>query len=792
MFIVIAIAAFLFLRYQVRKSFPETSGSFSISGLEQPVDVLRDEYGVPHIQAKSEHDLIIALGFVHAQDRLWQMDMARRVGEGRLSELFGEVTLPFDRMFRIIGIKRISENIERSISQESRDRLEWYAEGVNAFITTHKGKYPVEFDMLRYDPELWQPLHSIMIGRLMSWELNLSWWTDLTYGALVQKVGLEKTLEILPPYPGNIPPIVPASDWHKFADIGTGFLQTAMEFRAFQGLTGTLGGSNAWVVGPAKSASGKPILANDVHLQLQTPSKWYEAQLNAPGYTVGGMSIPGIPAIVIGNNEHIAWGLTNMMADDADFYVEQIDSTDTTKYLYDDKWLPITYTEEDIRIKSDTVVSLIVRSTHHGPIVTDIQTMLKKVQYPFVASMRWTGSEASDQIDAFNTIDHATNWNEFLDGVGKFTGPGQNFVYGDVNGNIGYWCGVKLPIRGKNSGILPLAGWEKNTEWAGFVPFEQLPHLYNPPEGYIATANNKIVDDSYPYHISDLWEPPARVVRLREFLSKDEVFSVEDFERMQNDKFSYQAKRIMPFVLAACADSAFAGPDEQLVSEYFRSWNFQFGEEDIATSIYQQFFVRLLENIYKDEMGEDLLHDFVTLVNIPIRVTTNLVEEETSSWFDDVTTTQVETRDDIIRKSMKEAVAALRQRFGEEAKRWRWGDMHTVTLQHPFGLQKPLDKIFNIGPFPYGGGSTSLISGEYSYNDPFKVNVGASMRQIVDLANPHQAYRVLPPGQSGQVLHKHYDDQVQLWLNGAYRTVASEQTAGIGTNWERLILEPRH
>jgi penicillin amidase len=785
--VVVGVAIFFFLRYQIRKSFPQTEGIVVVAGLEQPTQVIRDSYGVPRIEAASEHDLMFALGYVHAQDRLWQMDMARRVGEGRLSELFGFETLPFDRMFRVVGLRGIAERIEQNITPDSRNRLQWYADGVNAFIASHKGKYPVEFDMLQYDPELWLPLHSIIIGRLMAWELNLSWWTDLTYGAVAERVGLEKALDIFPPFPQNVGPTVPAEVWQKYTTLTGEFLKTAHSFAATFGSAGILGGSNAWVVAPSKSASGKVILANDTHLQLQSPSRWYEVQLFAPGYDVCGMSIPGVPGIVAGRNRHIAWGLTNVMADDADFYIERIDTTNGQKYFYDDGWLPVTVREEEIRVKGDTLVPVTIRSTHRGPIVSDIHVIPKKATYPYAASMRWTGTEISDQVEAFNKINRATNWDEFTKGVSEFAGPGQNFVYGDDRGNIGYWCGVKLPIRGKQSSLLPLPGWDPSTEWKGFVPFNELPHLFNPPEGYIATANNKIVDDSYPYHISDLWEPASRVVRLREVLGGQGTFSVQDFERLQNDMFSHQAKRMMPRVLAACEDSALGVPDEQIVQGYLKNWNFTFTKEDIATTIYQEFFVRLLGNVYKDEMGDSLFHDWVLLGNVPIRVTTKLVEEGVSSWFDDIRTDSIETRDEIIRKSLREAISTLRDSVSTQMKNWRWGDLHTVTLKHPLGLVKPLDRLFNIGPFPYGGGATTLMSGEHSFNEPFRVTVGSSFRQIFDFANPDEWRTVLPSGESGQVLHPHYDDQTPIWLNGAYRTVTSRRESG---KWERLTLEP--
>lgn len=790
-------AGIFFIRYQLLKSFPQTSGTIDVAGLQQSVDIRRDPFGVPSINAANEHDLMYAVGYAHAQDRLWQMDMARRIGEGRLSELFGGVTLPFDRMFRIIGIKRISREVEQKMTRESLARLEAYAAGVNAFITSQKGKYPIEFDLLRYDPEPWAPLHSIMIGRLMAWELNLSWWVDLTLGVIVERVGYGKAKEIFPTYPPNVAPIVPSAEWRKTARAALAFLETAQEYCRFRGIGGLAGGSNAWVVGAKKSASGKAVLANDTHLQLTNPSKWYEMHLSAPGYDVAGFSVPGVPGIVAGRNANIAWGLTNVMADDADFYVIKFDSADPGRYIYDGRSLPLTIQEEEILVRDDTAHFVTVRSTHHGPIVTDIRTSLKKADAPFAASMRWTGAEISDQIEAFNKINRAANWKEFLAGVKEFSGPGQNFVFGDVNGNIGYWCGVKLPLRPQHiNPTLPLAGWEKSTEWQGFVPFEQLPHLYNPPEGFVATANNKITDDVYPHHISHLWEPPSRAERLREVLVKDGTFSARDFEILQNDQFSHYAREMTPYILDACKgrlESPFAG--EAL--EFLATWDFILSKESIATTIYQQFLTRLIKNMYEDELGKHLFHDYVILANVPLRVTLRLIQQEHSSWFDDIRTTEVETRDDIIRKSLAEAVGATRLQLGDDTKHWQWGSLHTLVLQHPFGLQQPLDKVFSLGPYPYGGGSTVLTSGEYSFNDvlqpgeivkPFGVTVGASFRHIVDMASPYEARTVLPSGQSGQVFNDHFDDQTALWLNGGYKTVRTDSAAL--SAYQRLTLVP--
>jgi penicillin amidase len=766
---ILLVALVLFMRFQIRKSFPQTEGVISLPELSSPVEIYRDPYGVPSIEARNDHDLLVAYGYVQAQDRLWQMDMERRIGMGRLSEIVGEATLPFDRMFRIVGIRRAAEEVERKLPAHERERLQWFADGVNAFIRGSQGRYPVEFDFLRYDPEPWEPLHSLIVGKLLAWELNLSWWTDLTYGAMVEKVGLERAMEIYPGYPSDVAPEVPEAVRKGYAALRESYLATARLYAEATGRVSASGGSNAWAVAPAKSARGSVILANDTHLQLQSPSQWHEAELRTPDLHVRGMAIVGVPAIVAGRNDRIAWGITNVMADDADFYVERIDSTDSTKVQYGGASVPMTILQEEIRVRGEEPVPLAIRLTRHGPVVTDVRTDLQKVHAPYVASMRWTGADPDDQLAAFDGIDRAGSWDQFTAALRLYPGPGQNFVYGDVDGNIGYWCAAKLPIRSTKTTILPQPGWDPGAEWKGFIPFEQLPHLYNPPEGFIASANNRLVDDAYPYHISDLWEPPSRIRRLRELLGAGKGgFTAGDFERMESDRFSDNAQEVLPLVMAAFKDSALGLPEEERVFEYLRNWNFTFAPEDIATTIYQSFYVRLLHNTYADELGDDLFHDWVMLANVPIRVTTRLLREGTSRWFDDVRTGAVETRDDIIRKSLREAVVSLEDQFGLDMKLWRWGDIHTVTFRHFFGLRKPLDRIFNIGPFPCGGASTALCSGEYSFNDPYRVTVGPSFRQIFDLGDGEMR-SVLPGGESGQVFHPHYADQTELWLHGANR-----------------------
>ncbi len=786
--LVLAVAAFFFFRHQVRKSFPLSEGRTQVNGLSAPVEVYRDEYGVPRVAAGTERDLMVAIGYVHAQDRLWQMDLARHAGEGRLSELFGMETVQFDRLFRVVGLRRTADSILAHLQEPTLGRLAWYAAGVNAYIESNRGRFPVEFDLLRHDPEPWQPVHSVLVARLVAWELNLSWWTDITLGSIAERVGLLKAVDIVPGYPREVDPTVPQSVWRKQIPLARGFVRAGAEYAQAFGRVSIGGGSNAWAVSSRRSATGHALLANDAHLQLSTPSMWYEMVLSGGGYDVRGMSVPGAPGIVAGRNGRIAWGITNLMADEADFYVERLDSATGTTYAYDGQWRPLSSREEEIHVRGDTTVTIAVRATHHGPIVSDVQTSLQRTRTPYTISMRWTGYELNDPIGTFLDLNRAQTWEEFNAALDGFSVPGQNLIYADVEGFVGYRSAVKLPIRGNAGGLLPLPGWERASEWKGFVPSARLPRVLNPPEGFVASANNKVVDDSYPYPIGDLWEPPARIQRIRELLAAHpEAVTVADFERWQNDRVSLLAMQLVPYVLRVCADPAFVFPEKERIVEYLRSWNFSFDRDDIPSAIYHPWLVRFLQNTFRDEMGDDLYHDYVLLVNIPLRVIARLVREENSPWFDDETTDSVESRDDVIRTSLVQAVADVRERLGDDPRMWRWGTLHTVEFRHPFGLRPPLNAIFNVGPFPTGGASTALVSGEYSFNAPYTVSVGPSYRQIFDLGDPSFARVVLPPGQSGHAFHPDYDNQAQLWLNGGYRTALSDPRAG---RRSRLSLEP--
>ncbi len=767
--LVIVLVTLLILRYLVTKSFPVVEGNLHLQGLINPVTVQRDEFGVPHIFAQNEHDLFFAQGYVHAQDRLWQMDVSRRAGQGRLSEVFGSSTLRFDRLFRTVGMGKIAEKLEHNLHDESRFVLQSYSDGVNAFINSHRGKYPIEFDMLNYSPEEWKPEHSLLVARLMAWELNISWYSDLVLGDLYKTFGEEKAKELFPSYPENAPVIIPKElRQNQFSSDMMDLIDVDRDFRAMVGATGTHIGSNAWAVGPRKSMSGKAIIANDPHLGFSAPAKWYELHLHGAGYNVAGVSLPGTPTVVIGHNDNVAWGLTSVMPDDADFYLEMTNSAG--EYFFRETWKPMTITRDTILVKDSSAVVFTIRSTHHGPVINDVNPV-GSITKDVLLSMRWTGQDISDELYALLLINKSANWTEFKSGVKEFTVPGQNFVYADAAGNIGYLAGVRIPIRSALNSTLPMPGWTGQYDWNGFVPFEKLPSMFNPPQEYIATANNKMTDRPLPFHISNLWEPPSRIQRLDELLKKQEKLSVNDFKQIQADYYSYFAKETTPFILHAYDSVPAPAQDIRTALSYFQNWHFRMSKDDVPTTLFHVFFTHLLENMFLDKMGEELFRKYIFVANIPYRVVPALLRKPTSEWFDDKSTPQVETRDAVIRKSLEEAIAELKNTLGGEMKTWQWGLVHTLTFRHPFGAQPPLGSVFNIGPFNTGGSGTTLNNGEYHLAEPYRVTLGPSMRQIVDFADVNGALSVIPTGQSGQPMHEHYSDQTPLWLVGEYHTL---------------------
>lgn len=812
LFIVLIVVLISIGYAMVTKSLPNVEGQVKVPGLKQDVQVYRDAFGVPHIVAATETDLMLAAGYVQAQDRLWQMDILRRVAAGRLSEIFGSKTLEVDKVLRTVGLSHVAREQSDSLTSEERDLLQSYCDGVNAFMEEHAENYPIEFVLLGYRPDPWTVEHSLSVSRLIGFQLCMGWYVDATYGRILDTVGYSMAQEILPRYPDRAPTIVKsprslsnhpypgttgAYDEKDFALLTAGdwprrmaaFEEGHHRVREILGFEGLSVGSNSWVVSGRRSETGQPLLANDPHLGHGLPATWYEMHLVGGRFDVTGFALPGVPWIVLGNNRHVAWAFTNVQADDADFYREKVNAKG--QYYFNGAWRNLRYRDERILIRDSAEVLLRVALTHRGPIVSGAYGDI--LAESDAVSWRWVGHEHTTEWRAVLGMNLSANVYEFRESTRSFRVPGQNIVFADRDGHIGYQCAVSLPIRKNGNGIGLADGTGDLFDWRGFVPFDQLPWMLDPPEGYIASANNRTAGNWFPYFIGHYWEHPSRSIRIEEFLASKERFSMDDFRALQSDLYSFHAAEVVPFILSACeADSIFIDPRNDVPHQtylFLKHWDRIMARESQGAAIFASFFGRLLINTYRDEMGENVFRSFVRLGNIPNRVTTQILEYRNSLWWDDRETQEREDRDAIIRRSMSEAMDELTALCGSDPGGWTWEKLHTITFEHPLGKQKPLDHFFNVGPFPIGGDVTTVNNAQHRYSDStFKVVLGPSMRRLVDLGNLDRPWTVLTLGQSGQLYSPHYADQVTLWLSVSGKTV-SMVPAEFMKNARHLTLE---
>ncbi|HET7658566.1 MAG TPA: penicillin acylase family protein, partial [Bacillales bacterium] len=497
--------------WTLQKKLPVTAGTLDVPGLSEKVEIYRDAEGVPHIEAKNEHDLFLAQGFVTAQARLFQMDLSRRQASGTLSEIVGDATVSQDKFFRTLGLRRWAKKSFTSYSNHGQDVLQWYADGVNAFINSAEknGKLPVGFRLLGYKPKPWTPVDSLTIGKYMAFDLGGHWEGQAFRYYLLEQFPKEKAMALFPAYPENAPTIVqtvmknPINIEKSFAE-------------AVPVLPNPFNGSNNWVVSGKKTASGKPYLANDPHLGLATPSIWYETHLKAPGLDVSGVIFAGVPGIIIGHNQSIAWGVTNVGPDVQDLYIEKRNPANPNEFLYDGKWYKAKVIHEAIHVKDGKTIPFKVTVTRHGPIVSEFA----HDSHPDTAlAMKWTALQPTTELEAVLKFMKAKNWQQFKKALTYFQAPAQNFVFASEDGTIAYRANGLIPIRKNGNSLLPVPGWTDKYEWTGYIPWDKLPTVVNPPEGFISTANNKVTPDGYPYHISNIWEEPFRAERIRQVLS---------------------------------------------------------------------------------------------------------------------------------------------------------------------------------------------------------------------------------------------------------------------------------
>jgi len=770
-----------------RQPFPQISGTVQAPGLKAPVTIIRDTWGVPHIYAQTVEDLFFAQGYVHAQDRFWQMEFWRRIGQGRLSEVLGSATLETDKFLRTLGMHRTAAKELELLNEEERTILNAYASGVNAYLTSHAGQLGLEFTLLNsplvgadFTPEPWTPLNSLTWLKLMAWDLGGNMDTELLRVRLAEKLGPEAVNELLPPYPADRPVIVPGGvglqgrlmtddgpvNWR---DVDTSPLDAIAQLRALLGAGGLSlrasdVGSNNWVVAGSRTASGKPLLANDPHLGIQMPSIWYEVGLHGGGFDVVGFSFAGVPGVILGHNARIAWGFTNAGPDVQDLYIEKINPDNPNQYEYQGQWEDFQIVPETIRVRGRAEpVVLNVRISRHGPLLSDVDESLKQP-----LALRWTALEPGHVFRTLIGLNRAGNWDDFVRAGETFAAPSQNIVYADVDGNIGYLLPGQIPIRAKGDGLMPVPGWTGEYEWSGAIPYDQLPRVFNPPQGWIVTANNAITGPDYPYLIGSDYDFGYRAARIIQLLTAKDKLTVDDMAAIQLDAYALYAEEVMPYLQDLRTGDARA--DAAL--DRLRTWDLQEKRESVGATLFETIYIHLGRNLFQDELGPDLIRDYPNSGALSRTVIARLLANPAAKWWDDVTTPdQQETRDDILKRSVLDAVADLTQRLGEDMNSWTWGRLHTATfVNQSLGRSgiSVIEQIFNRGPFPADGGSSIVNANGWSIETPFAVRSVPSMRAIYDLSNLSNSRAIHTTGQSGHPYHRHYDDFIPLWLNGQY------------------------
>ncbi|MBI4926144.1 MAG: penicillin acylase family protein [Anaerolineae bacterium] len=827
--------AFYLLRYLPNtvapQSFPQVDGEIQADGLDAAVNIYRDAMGIPHIYASTPHDLFFAQGFVHAQDRFWQMDAWRHIGSGRLSEMFGSAQLETDAFLRTLGWRQTAEAEWDQLDPQARAILQSYTDGVNAYLKDHTGAaVSLEYAILKllspdYVIQPWAPVDSLTWGKAMAWDLRGNMGEEIERAVLLKTLSAAQIAELFPPYPEDHPVIVnqfdggvtrapEAGDVAQFDLPEQALLGVERNTALLDPVLGRKGdgiGSNSWAVSGKLTATGQPILANDPHLGIQMPSIWYQLSLHCQPknadcpYDVAGFTFAGVPGVVIGHNDRISWGFTNVGPDVMDLYIERVNPENPNQYEVNGAWVDFETRTETIQVAGGDPVTLRVRSTRHGPVISetygplmdqgddqDFQPFKERagVDLPeaYVIALKWTALSPSTPFESIWGLNRAQNWEDFRSAARAFHVPAQNLIYADVEGNIGYQMPGDIPIRAKGDGRFPVPGWTDDYEWIGTIPFEQLPYLFNPAEGYIVTANNQVPPRNYPYLITTDWDYGFRANRITQMIqgAAGQV-DVATIQRMQADALDANGPVYVP--LLAQMNFKAASPNQAVAMDLLLKWDYQARADSPAAAVFASFWRHLLQNTFNDELPERYWPDGGSRWNeIMRRLTAD------STWWDDQATPEmVESREDMLNKSFAEAVSELEKTLGRDPAQWRWGDLHAATFRNQTLGESgvaPIENLLNRGPFPTGGGEGIVNATGWSVVDGYETNWLPSMRMIVDWSNLNQSVTVHTTGQSGHAYHPHYADMAPLWAGNQYYPMLWDTQVILQDAAGHLVLTP--
>ena len=780
--------------FWLRGSLPQTEGTVAIAGLAAPVEVLRDRDGMVTIRAQSEADGARALGYVHAQDRLWQMDFMRRAGAGRLSEVVGPATLPTDRLMRTLGLYRVARTNLEILAPETRVLLNAYAEGVNAYLEDPPRAWPprawpLEFHLLAppfgYRPEPWRPVDSLVWSRIMALRLAGNWSDEILRARLSKRLSPAQIDFLWPDYPAGVPSTIPGLagllEGLPLSRLAQDTPQDTPQDTAWNPAESQA--SNSWVVAGSQTESGLPILANDPHLSLNAPGQWYLVRIETPEMTLTGATAPGLPFLIFGHNGRIAWGFTNTHGDAQDFFIEKFVPGDYSRYQTPAGPRAFETREETIQVAGAAPERFTVRSSRHGPILSDISQRVRDAAAPETAlALSWTALRGDDRTaGAFHAMNRARDWPEFRAALRDFHSPQQNIVYADTTGVIGFAAPARVPIRKRGDGRAPVPGWNGDYDWTGFVPFEALPLAVNPPSGRFVAANNKIVPDDYPYLITADWPDHFRARRIHEMLDDLNPLSPEAAARMQQDTLSLGARELLPLLLGTVP----ASPRGREALTLLAAWDHRMDRDRAAPLIFYAWIRELNRRLFADELGP-----VFGAFERPKMDRLARTLSEGQDWCDDTGTAAREDCAGQMAGALEDALNLLETRFGQPLDDLRWGAAHVAQFSHPILSRVPyFDDLFGYEVETDGGDHTLNKAGASFRGAPdtlFEDIHGPGYRAVYDLADLDRSRFMIATGQSGNPFSPYYGNLATRWRDGKYVILDGKRTA----EQDRLRLIP--
>lgn len=772
--LVLAIAAVAVFAVYRARALPQTDGTLSLPGLAGEVRVERDASGIPTIRAGSADDAAFALGFLHAQDRLWQLETHKRIGSGRLAEAFGAPALETDRFLRALGVKRAAAAQWARLEPRARAHLSAYSAGINAFVQQAMKARPPEFVILGLQPERWTPEDSLAWLIMMAWDLGGNWTTELQRMRLSLRLPVDRINQLLPPYPGE-KPLVTADYAALFRGLkvdgrlGSQALAAAPE----SGVEGV--GSNNWVVAGSHTTTGAPLLANDPHLKLSAPALWYFARIETPQGKVAGATMPGLPTVVLGQNDHIAWGFTNTGPDVQDLYLERLQPGDGGRYQTPQGWEPFETFPETIKVKGQADVTLTVRATRHGPVISDggaAEGLTGPAASPsYAIAMRWTALDAdAGTLEASLDMTQARSVDEFVRATARYVAPMQNMVVADRSGRIAVVSAGRVPLRKPDNelkGQVPSPGWEARYDWAGYLDPTATPREADPARGWIATANQRIHPADYPHYLTSEWAAPYRMQRIEQMLSAREKHSLADLQAMQADELSLATVRLLPVLRRAASDHALAAAAQKQLADF----DGRMSGDKAAPLIFWAWARQLAQGLFADEAGEKVWSASARAYRDALE---GVMERDDAWWCDDKTTPAAETCAQQNAAALTRALDELQALQGPDPAGWRWDRAHQARSEHrPFSKVKALARWFELRA-PVGGDTYTVnvsrvnLKPDSSTGELYLDEHGPSLRAVYDLADPAQSRFMHSTGQSGLVLSPLYGSFVQRWAKVEY------------------------